>query len=187
MAVAPKAYTVHNCCDAAVTVTINIAGFTTTSAFVYTYTGVTTLIGGVLFKTGNCYFISYAGLLIAPAGPASTDFTPTGSKACNLTLEDVCPECPTLQQYLQFDSCCGDDPLYFQMPVGGFYEGLYEYLGTPVSGLKNICYSVTLHEIDVPPIGPGEYPLLPVAPIFTNGVTYSVLSFDNLDCADYVL
>lgn len=181
------AYTVHNCCDAAVKVTINIAGFTTTSPFVYTYTGVTYLIGGVLFKTGNCYYIAYAGPLVAPVGPDSTAFTSTGAKACDLTALDVCPDCPTLQQYLQFDSCCGDDPLYFQMPVGGFYEGLYEYIGTPVSGLENICYSVTLHEIDVPPIGPGEYPLLPVAPIFTDGVTYSVLSFDNLDCADYVL
>lgn len=180
------AYTVHNCCDAAVKVTINIAGFTTTSPFVYTYTGVTYLIGGVLFKTGNCYYISYAGPLVAPVGPDSTAFTSTGAKACDLTLEDVCPECPTLQQYLQFDSCCGDDPLYFQMPVGGFYEGLYEYIGTPVSGLENICYSVTLHEIDVPPIGPGQYPSLPVAPIFTDGVTYSVLSFDNLDCVYYV-
>jgi hypothetical protein len=180
------AYTVNNCCDAAVKVTINIAGFTTISPFVYTYTGVTYLIGGVLFKTGNCYYIAYAGPLVAPVGPDSTAFTSTGAKACELTLEDVCPECPTLQQYLQFDSCCGDDPLYFQMPVGGFYEGVFEYIGTPVSGLENICYSVTLHEIDVPPIGPGQYPILPVAPIFTNGVTYSVLSWDNLDCADYV-
>ena len=138
MAVAPKAYTVYNCCDSDVTVTINIAGFTATSNFVYTYTGVTTLIGGVLFKTGNCYFIAYAGLLIAPAGPASTAFTSTGAKACNLTPLGTCPECSTAQQYLQFDSCCGNDPLYFQMPVGGFYEGLYEYVGTPVSGLENI-------------------------------------------------
>ena len=184
MAVAPKAYTVYNCCDSDVMVTINIAGFTTTSAFVYTYTGATTLIGGVLFKTGNCYFISYAGLLIAPTGPASTAFTSSGCKACGPC--DVCPTCPTLQQYLQFDSCCGDDPLYFQMPVGGFYEGVFEYLGTPVSGLNNICYSVTLHEIGVAPINSGNYPLLPVAPIFTDGVTYSVISWDNLDCADYV-
>ena len=181
------AYTVYNCCDSDVTVTINIAGLTTTSDFVYTYTGVTYLIGGVLFKTGNCYFIAYAGPIIAPAGPASTDFTSTGAKACNLTTEDICPECSTVQQYLQFDSCCGDDPLYFQMPVGGFFEALYKYLGAPVSGLKNICYSVTLNDVGVAPVlNLTDYSLLPVAPIFSNGVTYSVLSFDNLDCDFYI-
>ena len=154
----------------------------------YTYTGSTYLIGGVLFKAGNCYFIQAAGNSIAFTGPPSTDFTSTGAKACNLTPLGVCPECSTVQQYLQFDSCCGDDPIYFQIPVGGFYEGLYEYLGAPVSGLKNICYSVTLNEVGVAPIlDMMDYSLLPAAPIFTNGVTYSVLSFDNLDCEDYVL
>lgn len=188
MVLLPKAYIVSNCCDSDTTVTINIAGFTATSDLVYTYTGSTYLIGGVLFKAGNCYFIQAAGNSIAFTGPPSTDFTSTGAKACNLTPLGVCPECSTVQQYLQFDSCCGDDPIYFQIPVGGFYEGLYEYLGAPVSGLKNICYSVTLNEVGVAPIlDMMDYSLLPAAPIFTNGVTYSVLSFDNLDCEDYVL
>ena len=188
MAVAPKAYTVYNCCDSDVTVTINIAGFTTTSNFVYTYTGVTTLIGGVLFKTGNCYFIAYVGNSIAFTGPPSTAFTSTGAKACNLTPLGTCPECSTVQQYLQFDSCCGNDSLYFQIPVGGFYEGLYEYVGTPVSGLENICYSVTLNDVGVAPIlDLTDYSLLSAAPIFTEDVTFNTLSLDNLDCADYVL
>ena len=188
MVLLQKAYIVSNCCDSDTTVTINIAGFTATSDLVYTYTGSTYLIGGVLFKAGNCYFIQAAGNSIAFTGPPSTDFTSTGAKACNLTPLGVCPECSTVQQYLQFDSCCGDDPIYFQIPVGGFYEGLYEYLGAPVSGLKNICYSVTLNEVGVAPIlDMMDYSLLPAAPIFTNGVTYSVLSFDNLDCEDYVL
>ena len=188
MVLFPNAYIVSNCCDSDTTVTINIAGFAPTSDYVYTYAGSTILIGGVLFKTGNCYFIQAAGNSIAFTGPPSTDFTSTGVKACNLTPLGVCPECSTVQQYLQFDSCCGDDPIYFQIPVGGFYEGLYEYLGTPVSGLENICYSVTINDVGVAPIlDMMDYSLLPAAPIFTNGVTYSVLSFDNLDCEDYVL
>ena len=188
MVLLPNAYTVYNCCDSDVTVTINIAGFASTSDYVYTYTGSTVLIGGVLFKTGNCYFIKSVGNSIAFTGPPSTAFTSTNVKACNLTPADVCPECSTVQQYLKFESCCGEDPLYFQIPVDGFYEGLYEYLGTPVSGLKNICYSVTLNDVGVAPIlDLTDYSLLPAAPIFTDGVTYSVLSFDNLDCADYVL
>ena len=188
MVLFPNAYIVSNCCDSYTTVTINIAGFTTTSDYVYTYTGSTYLIGGVLFKAGNCYFIQAAGNSIAFTGPPSTAFTSTGAKACNLTPIGVCPECSTVQQYLQFEPCCGDDPIYFQIPFGGFYEGLYEYLGAPVSGLENICYSVTLNDVGAAPIlDMMDYSLLPAAPIFTNGVTYSVLSFDNLDCEDYVL
>jgi hypothetical protein len=187
MVLFPNAYIVSNCCDSYTTVTINIAGFTTTSDYVYTYTGSTYLIGGVLFKAGNCYFIQSAGNSIAFTGPPSTDFTSTGAKVCNLTPSGVCPECSTVQQYLQFDSCCGDDPIYFQIPFGGFYDGLYEYLGAPVSGLENICYSVTLNEVGVAPIlDMMDYSLLPAAPIFTDGVTYSVLSFDDLRCASYV-
>jgi hypothetical protein len=186
MVLFPNAYIVSNCCDSVTTVTINIAGFTTTSDYVYTYTGSTYLIGGVLFKAGNCYFIQAAGNSIAFTGPSSTDFISTGAKACNLTLEDACPECSTVQQYLTFEPCCGDDPIYFQIPFGGFYEGLYEYVGTPVSGLENICYSVTLNDVGVAPINSGNYPILPAAPIFTDGVTYSVLSFDNLDCDFYI-
>lgn len=179
----PYAFDVYACCDSDVVVTINIDGAPTISNSVYIYNGIDTIvIGGVAFIPGQCYHINYSGLSVEAAGPPASEFTFVG-KFCGVP---ACPECPTIEQYVRFISCCTNEKLYFKMPFGGFVSGVYSYIGSPVSGLENICYSVTINpvgDVSVPDLP--AYNALPVAPIFSEDVTYNTLSNSTTECSFY--
>ena len=181
---APFAYEVYACCDSNVTVTINLDTALTSTFGVYKYTGLTSplLIGSVEFITGQCYQINYVGDTLENIELLSSEFQFNGPSCGDA---ESCPECPTTQQYLKFDACCGDAPLYFQIPSGGFNEGLYNYVGTPTLGIKNTCYIITINDVGVAPIDDIDYSLLPEAPIFIEDVTYNTISLSNLDCEYY--
>lgn len=180
----PYAFDVYACCDSDVVVTINIDGAPTISNSVYIYNGIDTIvIGGVAFIPGQCYHINYSGLSVEAAGPAFSEFT-FNSKIC---ASKTCPECPKVQEYLLFVSCCDDtNKLYFGMPFGGFISGVYSYIAAPISGLENICYSVTIGTVgdEAVPDAPA-YDALPVAPIFSEDVTYNTLSNSTTECSFY--
>ena len=177
----PFAFDVYACCDSETVVTINILGASTILNSVFTYDGIDVItIGGVVFIPGNCYHVNYSGLSVEVSGPPASEFTFI-AKIC---AAPRCPECPTIEQYLTFTSCCTDDPLYFKMPFGGFVAGVYSYIGTLVSGLENICYSITIHDVGVAPIlNLPAYNLLPVAPVFSESVTYNTISDETTVCS----
>ena len=183
----PNAFEVYACCDSANVITLNIDDATNTTNGVYSYNGVLPLaVGGFTFEPEQCYKIEYVGNAIATGGPFLSTFLFQGS-TCELT--ENCPACPTTPQYLRYASCCGNSVLYFRPYSTGIYtEGVYEYLGTPVNGLENICYSLTIEDVGVAPIDDIiEYGALPEAPDFIENVTFDTFSNITTNCAAFTL
>lgn len=183
----PNAFQVYACCDSANVITLNIDDATNTTNGVYSYNGASPLtIGGFTFEPAECYKIEYVGNAIETGGPFLSTFLFQGS-ACELT--ENCPACPTTPQYLRYASCCDNTVLYFRPYSTGIYtEGVYEYLGVPVNGLENVCYSLTIEDVGVAPVDDIlEYGALPEAPDFIENVTFDTLSDTNTNCAAYTL
>lgn len=179
-------FEVYACCDSSEVVTLNLdAEFTTDG--VYSYDGLVPFtVGGFTFEPNSCYQITFAGVGTGTAGPDFRDFSFQGP---NCFTTENCPDCPTTDQYLAFASCCSNTIVYLRPhSTSDYLEGVYEYLGTPVSGLENICYSLTIHDVGVAPINNSvEYAALPEAPAFVENVTFNTFSNSNTNCADYSL
>lgn len=183
----PNAFQVYACCDSANVITLNIDDADITTNGVYSYNGALPLtIGGFTFEPDQCYKIEYVGNAIETGGPFLSTFLFQGL-TCELT--ENCPACPTTPQYLRYASCCDNTVLYFRpYSTGEYTEGVYEYLGTPVNGLENVCYSLTIEDVGVAPIDNiTEYGALPEAPDFIENVTFDTLSDTNTNCAAYTL
>jgi len=183
----PVACEVYACCDATNIITLNISDATISTNGVYSYDGsIPTEFGGFTFEPGACYKITFLESSIETTGPLLADFLFQGS-SCSST--ENCPSCPTVEQYLRYESCCGTTVLYFRpYSTSEYFEGVYEYLSTPVNGLENICYSLTIQDVGVAPINDiTDYGALPEAPPFIEGLTFDTKSDTNTDCADFVL
>ena len=182
----PYLFEVYNCCDSSEVVTLNLDAEFTTDA-VYSYDGLVPFsVGGFTFEPNSCYQITFVGVGTGTAGPSFDDFLYQG---LNCAATESCPSCPTTEQYLAFASCCSNTIVYLRPhSTSDYLEGVYEYLGAPVSGLENICYSLTIHDVGVAPIDDiTEYGDLPEAPAFVENVTFNTLSDSNTNCADYTL
>ena len=183
----PHAFNVYACCDSADVVTLNIDAAINTTNGVYSYDGsIPFTVGGFIFEPGDCYKIEYIGDSIAGAGPSLLDFLYQGPSC---TLTENCPSCPITEQYLAFTSCCDKSVVYLRPHSTSTYtEGVYEYLGTPVSGLENICYSLIIKNIGEPPIQDIiAYNALQEAPAFVENVTFDTKSNTNTNCNNYKL
>ena len=183
----PVACEVYACCDATNIITLNISDATISTDGVYSYDGsIPAEYGGFTFEPGVCYKITFVGSTIETTGPLLADFLFQGSDCIST---ESCPSCPTVDQYLRYKSCCGTTVLYFRpYSTSEYFEGVYEYLSTPVNGLENICYSLTIQDVGVAPINnSGDYGALPEAPPFIEGLTFDTKSDTNTDCADFVL
>ena len=183
----PNAFEVYNCCDSANTITLNLdAEFTIDG--VYSYDGLTPFtIGDFIFEPGSCYSITFVGNSVTTTGPDFKDFTYEGTDCVN---SPNCPSCSVTEQYLAFTSCCEENTILYFRPdeFSTYVNGVYEYLGTPINGLENICYSLTLYDLGVAPIlDVITYNALPEAPAFVENVTFDTKSNTNTDCADYTL
>lgn len=179
---APPAYVVYNCCDAANTIFINLdlSGCMDPVSGTWIYTAVTifTTFSGFEFVPGNCY--SFTAVLngVYEIGPPCTDFNIKDVGCAKLASNNQCPSCDLALHFLVFQSCCGKETLYFK---GGTefdaYLGLIEYLGIPVDGLKNVCYTVTAFPVGQEPItSMVQYNALPEPPIYVEGTSFSFVS-----------
>jgi hypothetical protein len=183
----PVACEVYACCDATNIITLNISDATISTNGVYSYDGsIPAEFGGFTFEPGACYKITFLESSIETTGPLLADFLFQGN-SCENT--ENCPSCSTVEQYLRYASCCGNTVLYFRpYSTSEYFEGVYEYLSTPVNGLENICYSLTIQDVGVAPINNiTDYGALPEAPPFIEGLTFDTKSDTNTDCADFVL
>lgn len=184
--IGPYLFEVYACCDSSEVVTLNLDADFTTDA-VYSYDGLVPFtVGGFTFEPNSCYQITFVGIGTGAAGPNFRDFSFQGE---NCFTTENCPDCPTTDQYLAFASCCSNTIVYLRPhSTSDYLEGVYEYLGTPVNGLQNICYSLTIHDVGVAPIDDiAEYAALPEAPAFVENVTFNTFSDINTNCADYSL
>jgi hypothetical protein len=185
----PPAYSVYNCCDASVVVNlnINVSGCSPLNGtWVYDGEGYST-DGGFVFSSGDCYNFTRIEQGSYENGPDCTDFT-ISSKSCSEAQEDEnCPACNLGLQYLAFKSCCGGPILYFRGVDAALYYGVREYLGAPVDGLENICYSIQIFNVgDVFVPNVAAYNALPFPPTYIETVTFSTISIFSNVCEDFV-
>lgn len=186
------AYSIFNCCDTANVISLNIdtdACTPTDGVWVYNGPGFIEPISGFIFSTGECYNFTELPDGTFEQGPDCTDFDITIYDTCQAAQADaVCPACDLALEFLIFTSCCDDTEILFKGPFPtSTYYGVKEYLGLPVNGLENICYSIetgVVGDIQVPDLA--AYNLLPDPPVYVEGLTFSSLSALNTDCAIYV-
>ena len=184
----PPAYSIYNCCDAAVIVNLNIniaPCSVVNGTWVYNGTGFST-DGGFVFTPGDCYNFSRIPEGVYENGPDCTEFT-ISSKSCAEAQADAdCPACDLGLQYLAFRSCCVPTTILFRGIDAASYFGVREYLGTLVNGLENICYSIVIGNVGdmaVPDLA--AYNALPIPPAYIEGVTFSVISSIETNCNLY--
>jgi hypothetical protein len=186
------AYSIFNCCDTANVISLNIDIDTclpTDGVWVYNGPGYIEPVSGFIFTTGECYNFTELPDGIFEQGPDCTDFDITIYDTCQQAQADAeCPACDLAIEFLIFTSCCDDTEILFKgpQPTSNYY-GVKEYLGLPIDGLENVCYSIeigVLGDIRVPDLA--AYNLLPDPPAYVEGLTFSSLSSLNADCAIYV-
>jgi len=185
----PPSYSIYNCCDASVVVNLNV-NITVCSAFdgtwVYEGEGYSTEAGFV-FSPGDCYNFTRIPEGVYENAPDCTDFIISTRSCTEAQADGDCPTCDLGLQYLAFKPCCGGPIIYFRGNDATAYYGVREYLGTPVDGLENICYSIQIGNVgdgdiqDLP-----QYNALPFPPAYIEGVTFSTISIFSIDCDDFV-
>ena len=187
----PEAFEVYECCDTANVVNVNINTATctiTNGVWVYNGPGFITSTGYEFFP-GNCYNVTNIPNGVYTTGPDCTDFDITIYTTCqNAQADAECPACDLALEFLIFTSCCDGTEILFKSPYpSSTYYGVREYLGVLVNGLENVCYSIEVGIVGDPLVPDvAAYNLLPDAPIYTEGITFSTLSAINTDCAIYV-
>ena len=185
-------YRITECCDSSNSgeFTYATGQFTeiliggTGEPYVYLYTGADQTLGGVDFKQNSCYIV--VRLLEGPEvtlGPGFGNYTAFFSDTVNNDCEDPgCPDCDPGLYVLTFTGCCDDEVLYFKgTGPGGSeelsqnqqvnyseYLGLLDFIGTPVNGLIDQCYTVEVFTVEAgQPIETlAEWQDLPSPPIF---------------------
>jgi len=183
-------YTVYNCCDAALTVNLNIdltgCGTAVDGVWVYDGNGFITN-SGFEFVRGDCYNFDTIADGAYDNGPPCNEFTYYGGTSCQ-EQQDLgkCPACDLALQYLAFTSCCTETTILFKGIDASSYFGVREYLGPLVNGLENSCYSIEIGAVGdliVPDVT--AYNALPTPPAYIEGITFSVLSAIYTDCTFY--
>ena len=186
------AFSIFNCCDSANVINLNIDPSTCTitdGVWVYDGPGFIEPISGFTFTTNDCYNVTAIPDGTYEVGPDCTDFTITIYLTCQTAASDAaCPACALALEFLIFTSCCDATQILFKGPYPtSDYFGVREYLGLPIDGLENICYSIevgVVGDLLVPDLA--AYNLLPDPPIYTEGLTFSTLSAIYTDCTFYV-
>ncbi len=184
----PPSYSIYNCCDASVVVNLNV-NITACSAFdgtwVYEGDGYSTEAGFV-FTPGDCYNFTRIPEGVYENAPDCTDFDISTRSCAEAQADSACPACDLSLQFLAFKPCCGGPIIYFRGGDANSYYGIREYLGTPVDGLENICYSIEIFNVGDSPIDSIElYNALPLPPAYIEGVTFSTISIFSTDCEDF--
>ena len=188
----PEAYSVFGCCDTANVVTLNI-DFSDCGVYTntYKYNGPGFITdGGFVFEPGQCYNIQSSGIGIYEAGPPCEDLEPgLGSyRDCAAAIEDgFCPACTLGLEYLTFTNCCTSETILFKGIDASLYYGVQEYIGAPVNGLVNKCYSIeigTVGDATVPNID--AYNTLPSPPLYNEGVNFISISSIEADCKTFI-
>ena len=177
----PTAFIIYPCCDTDNTTVINM-DFTDCvddgNVWVYEGEGFTTA-DNFVFVPGQCYHTTQTEDGWYVPGPPCEDFTFTEHNTC-LDAEELeaCPSCSPTLQYLQFTSCCDDTVVLFKGTNADLYFGVREYLGTPVNGLINVCYSIEILDV----VDLDAYNALPEPPTYIEGVSFTTLSRYSTDC-----
>jgi hypothetical protein len=184
----PPSYSVYNCCDASVVVNLNV-NITSCSAFdgtwVYEGDGYSTEAGFV-FTPGDCYNFTRIEEGVYENAPDCTDFDISTRSCAEAQADGDCPACDLGLQFLAFKPCCGGPIIYFRGNDATAYYGIREYLGTPVDGLENICYSIEIFNVgDSPIFSVSAYNALSFPPAYIEGVTFSTISIFSTDCEDF--
>lgn len=186
-------FEIFPCCDTANVININIdfssCGEFENSKYVINYLetapGFTTP-SGFEFQPGECYNISRIEPGIYQTGPPCEDFTVGIYRLCEDAInDDFCPACELGLEYLIFTNCCTEDTILFKGIDASSYFGVQEYIGAPVDGLTNVCYSIeigTVGDLIVPSIP--AWNDLPEPPLY-NVSTFNTISAFNPDCKDY--
>ncbi len=188
----PPAFEFSPCCDRAVTISLNVdASSCVILGNVWTYTGPGFITAsGFEFLTGTCFHVTALLNGIYESGPACEDFHYSTALTCTEAevLTD-CPACNLSLEYLSFRTCCTPvTSILFKGVQASDYYGIREYLGLPIDGLENTCYSISyfpIGDVLVPDVA--AYNLLPEAPIYTEGVTFSTVSVFTTNCAEIKL
>lgn len=177
----PEAFIIYPCCDSDVTTTVNIDLTDCVidgNIWIYQGTGFTTTTG-FEFIPGQCYHVTETENGWYQPGPVCDDFDFTEYNTCFDADEfEACPSCSPTLKYLQFTSCCDDTVILFKGTNADAYFGVKEYLGTPVNGLLNICYSIDILDVE----NVEDYNLLPEPPTYIEAVTFTNLSAYSTDC-----
>ena len=188
------AFSVFNCCDTSNVVNLNIDPATCIIIDgVWIYNGAIPYvqpISGFIFTPGDCYTVTEIADGAYEVGPDCTDFTITGLATCQIAETDgACPACALGLEFLIFTSCCDDTEILFKGPFPtSTYYGVKEYLGLPINGLENVCYSIETGVVGDPLVPDlAAYNLLPDPPTYVEGLTFSSLSEWNTDCGTYIL
>jgi hypothetical protein len=186
------AYSIFNCCDTANVISLNIDTDTCLpidGVWVYNGPGYIEPISGFIFTPGECYNFTELPDGIFEQGPDCTDFDITIYDTCQEAQADAeCPACALALEFLIFTSCCDDTQILFKGPFPtSTYYGVREYLGLPINGLENVCYSIETGVVGDPLVPDiTAYNLLPDPPVYVEGLTFSSLSSINTDCALYI-
>jgi len=189
--VVSPSFEVYECCDTANVINLNINTTTcviTNDVWVYDGPGFITATGYEFFP-GTCYNVTSIPNGVYTQGPDCTDFTITIYDACiDAQADTACPACDLSLEYLIFTSCCDDTEILFKGPYPtSLYYGVKEYLGLPINGLENTCYSIEVGivgDLVVPDLA--AYNLLPDPPAYVEGLTFSSLSAIFTDCSIYI-
>lgn len=191
----PPAYQIAPCCDLTNVTTVNIDPTLCSvlgNVWVYTGTGFSTTTafgvpGNFMFYPDECYYVVQVADGWYPQGPPCTDFDYIPADTClNADQLGACPICPTGLQYLSFRSCCGTSAVLFKNNPAFTYTGVREYLGVPVDGLENSCYSISIQTAgDAAVPTTAAYNALPDPPAFVEGLTFSTISNTSQDCAAF--
>ena len=186
------AFSIYNCCDTANVISLNIDTSTCVindGVWIYDGPGYVEPISGFIFTTGDCYDFTSIADGTYEVGPDCTDFTITSYITCQTAASDAaCPACALGLEFLIFTSCCDATQILFKGPYPtSDYFGVRQYLGLPIDGLENVCYSIEVGVVGDPLVPDlAAYNLLTDPPIYTEGLTFSTLSAINTDCTIYV-
>ena len=140
-------------------------------------------------KQNSCYKITR--LLNGPTvtyGPGYDDTSVLWSSLPADCRDALCPDCDPGLKYLKFTGCCDDEEVFFQGTGPGpseelsqqqqvnytQYVGLIDFIGTPIDGLIDQCYTVEVFTVetgaDVETLA--EWQDLPSPPIFQGNFDY---------------
>lgn len=182
-------YSIYNCCDATNIVTLNIdtAGCSPTDG-TWNYDGPAySTPSGFDFINGACYNFTEQIFGVYEVGPPCVDFIISSDDCKGAQTAGLCEPCTETLPYLRFQSCCDKQTFYFKGPDATSYFGIREFLGTPINGLENICYSITIGHVgdsNVPTMP--DYNALPDPPAYIEGVTFATISSTSTDCNLFV-
>lgn len=188
----PPAFEFSPCCDRDIVINLNVdASSCVVLGNVWTYIGPGFITAsGFEFLSGTCFHVTALLNGVYESGPACEDFHYSTALTCaEAEVLTDCPACDLSLEYLSFRTCCTPvTSLLFKGVPASDYYGIREYLGLPIDGLENTCYSISFFPIGdalVPDVA--AYNLLPEAPPYTEGLTFSTVSAFTTNCADIKL